>query len=98
MKRVYGLASWFLNAMAVVLLLCSVLLVPQSRALADDGGGGEQLLAGCMVSCDSRSQCLLSGPPCVDGTNYCDQNVDENCEDCHCKPEFANPSHCGCRL
>lgn len=39
MVRFYGIAAWLFSSLSVALLVCSLMLAPQNRVLAAEGGG-----------------------------------------------------------
>ena len=74
MSRVYSLGSWFSASMAVALLAMSLMLVPQSRALADGGGV-------------SRTPCPCSDNPCGIACTGQPSNACGNGQCAHTPPE-----------
>ena len=84
MVRFYEKAGWLLSSLGIALLVISTVLVPQNRALADDGD--DILLAPCPVACDNG--CL--GPlPCSSTQNRCRQITVAVCMPCGC---YSDPS------
>jgi len=84
MSRVYSLGSWLSSSMAVALLAISLILVPQSRSLADTGDGPNAPLKcvrnanfNCNQSCDGQ------GAPC-NKPNYICTKVGADCNGCAC--------------
>lgn len=60
--RIYEVAPRLLVSLGVALLLCSLLLVPTSQSLADDGGGGNPDLP-CDAGCPTNySACTTPYP------------------------------------
>jgi hypothetical protein len=98
MSRVCAAASGFLWSLGAALLLISILLVPQSRALAQGGTGADPV---CMNgSCDNDSKCFAQQADdcpnkCKDATNvYCKCDLNPaTCMDCQCK---LNPAEVAC--
>jgi hypothetical protein len=98
MNRIYGVASCFLGSLGMALLVVSILLVPQSRALAGTGGA---VCAG-PNTCDFGTKCLIEYPVCPnqcrDGGKErwckCDSSP-SSCADCICK---LGVNQCGCYL
>lgn len=100
MTRFYGTAAWLCNSLGIALLFCGLVLVPQSRLLADDGGGGT-VLAGCSghdlcnFTCgtclvnQTQTACLAVGG----GGCRCDAKPPpgNDCSGCACKPHFNQP-------
>jgi len=94
-----GSETW-LCSLGVALLVLSVLMVPTSRLLADDGSGGFGSVpppAGCLGDpCDKGCRstppfiCPPTGPNC--------QIAVAGCEDCHCTWCLINggPGACQC--
>ncbi len=93
MNRIYAVASWFLGSLGVALLLISILLVPQSRALA----GTAAVCVG--IPCNTLF-CTAAFPDCPNVCKvgafqrYCQCLSDAaNCADCICK---KNPGDQAC--
>src|SRR5689334_21499249 len=99
MHRTCLTASWFFGTLGVLLLVCSLMLVPQSRALADDGTGVGLAPAKCPGKpCDPTYNCQGYLPPnCSNGDSDCQAPVDGvDCSPCHCLKIPSDPAGCGC--
>jgi hypothetical protein len=91
MKRLYEAASWFLTGMAVGLLVISVILVPEGRALAQSAAAGGQCNAnGDFLECNNEvknmdDQCAAGAGDCTNNGTNCAQKIDPtDCSACVC--------------
>lgn len=95
MQRLYEWTSRFLGATAVALLVVSVLLVPQGRALADDGGGGVAQPCVQQFNCDHLQLCFTAQNCVPTGVDWCSKTSDPlNCGGCRCVPIVSD---CQCK-
>jgi hypothetical protein len=90
MKRSCEAMSHFLIVTGLVLLALSLVLTPEGRALADDGGGASPLAKPCVdnKTCDKGLACFVSQPSCKPSAkNWCNRETDlTNCGGCRCVP------------
>ncbi len=93
MTRFYDKAAWLLNSLGIALLVCGLVLVPQSRVLADPPvfcpGDGE-----CSNGCNELAACAVFN--C--GPNYCKcDKTPSNCGTCNCAFPDAIQANCVCK-
>lgn len=93
MAKVYLKVSWLLTLVGIVLLVSSVVLVPDNRVLGDSGagGGGKALLTCQGLPCDQKCYEVLTPPNCRDGA--CRKGGAANCDTCTCT-DFGDMSYC----
>jgi hypothetical protein len=82
MTHFFVKVAWLLGSLGLALLVCGLLLVPQSRLFADTGNGGTA------TSCTYDCRCSPTAPyPGCDLPTYCpDGNSDCNIL-CNCAPD-----------
>jgi hypothetical protein len=100
-------AETWLYSLGFALPIISVLLVPTSRLLADDGGGTAPAAASCLGSngCDAGgcAQSWYNSGQCLEGSNQavaCQWRTKDGCYGCPCLLCFyvRNPTvSCGCQ-
>jgi hypothetical protein len=97
MKRSCEAASNCLMVMGCALLAMSLILVPQGRALADDGDPGQQPPCTSNAYCDAGQLCFISQPDCNPPPgDWCRKVSDPiNCGGCRCVPV---QNDCQCKL
>lgn len=105
MSRIHAVASWSLWSLGAALLLISILLVPQTRALG-------QVTTAPKV-CEGPGTC--NRPECVAANGNCPKACQtgsgtetqyfckcledkDNCKDCICVLEPADGISCDCRI
>jgi hypothetical protein len=91
MKRYYDKAAWLLSSLGIALLVCGLILVPQSRLLADDGGGDGTRAVNCVWDCTctgNTTPCSQVGFVCI---NYTDCRTA-----CKCANRINGQSGCYC--
>lgn len=90
MRRFYEGGAWLATVVGVTLLIVSLVLVPQTRLLADDGSDEDAI---CMNPSCNTAYCLLA--PCVTFGNNCKQTSEPStCGGCKCKPDVADYCQC----
>ncbi len=93
--RFFSAADCWLCSLGVALLVLSVLLVPTSRALADDGGSGT-LVEICDKTCNNG--CTYNGVGCSHQVGNQGCNALPNCSVyCACKLCLNSQIPCGCK-
>lgn len=100
MNRIDAMVSWFLRQLGAVLLLISILLVPQNRALGSYGGTVCQGEPCEIATCTAYWTLNLSCPnKCSDDTStYCKCTTEANdCADCTCQRNGVQEA-CSCLL
>ncbi len=83
MERFYGVTGWLLTALGVLLLACSVLLVPNQPLLAQSTGGcaGTGMCDdGCTGASCVNNLCSVK----VNSTCTCSQTKKNQCSTCKC--------------
>ena len=98
MRQTCLTASWFFGTFGALLLVCSLVLVPQSRALADDGTGTGTITPGTCNGDDCEIGNCFNNPN-VDPDNGCQggtcDTTSQGCDACKCvKFGSINP---GCK-
>ncbi len=97
LSRIETTLRYLLFALAMNLLLASILMVPQDT-FADGGGGGSPPPA---QPCDGspycpQLACTIQMPTCMNPTNCCNQTGNKTqCGGCVCQK--VGPEQCGCR-
>ncbi len=104
MNRIYSVASGILGTLGVTLLLISLLLVPQSRAIAQTltgpkvCGGMSCDLPPCVAYYELNGNCPNRCTKVVGTQFYCKCISDAvNCDDCVCIYNSAG-NYCSCLL
>lgn len=87
MNRVQKSIEWTLSSVAIALVVLSLVAVPSSRMLADDGGGGGD------GTLSSKNPCVDNG--CV--TGGCAPNPFGGCYGKGCNPAPVGCANCACR-
>lgn len=97
MARLQRIAGWLLSSLGVVLLVCSLLLVPQNSLMANTGGGGSCPNAGlCDKGCQTAA-CGIAGCTNVIGCNCNATPPGLDCSPCNCLKIMSNPKYCECQ-
>ena len=93
--RFFGAGDCWLCSLGIALLVLSVLLVPSSQALADDGGSGT-LADICNATCNNG--CTYTGSQCSHQVGTAGCNALPNCSVyCVCKLCLNVDIPCGCK-
>lgn len=98
MNCINAVGSWFLGSLGLALLVISILLVPQSRALGDPTA-----VKVCLNGSCDLPDCVTAYPTCpktcLQGAlqKYCKCSSDPmNCPDCTCVLNPADGVSCSC--
>lgn len=92
MIRFQRLLSVMMAAVALTLLALSLILVPQSRALADDGGA--EGFPRCDGDTACSNTCTTNVPPCPTTAGICKKGGFLPCGICACEKGKDGKCHC----
>src|SRR5262249_47547748 len=99
MARLREVGAWLCSSFGVALLLFSLLLVPQSQSLADDGGGGTAQLTCIVAQCGPNPPpefCRAFGSGCAISAHPCKTQPPNVCDGCSCQPDIGQKT-CSCK-
>jgi len=92
MVRLYGTLGWLSSSLGIALLLCSVILVPESRILANEGLVAKAL---CFAVCQTGGCGARPVGMCSQSSEECRELTDPTCAGCYCDTN-NNVTGCTC--